>query len=558
MSHNTRLTFGPLVTIIINRDERRRISKVESFFRNEPDGFVLDVSASKQEGTLRSIFSDLAEESYFENMVHHQTEPGEPNSKESVGFSIWLHQCIQKMIAWARTLAISHAYEAVAIDNFELAVETYRDVLDHFPPPADSPLIYWLYYCCRMRINPEDNVEEFLHLWFVEALELSGLDSVNLVLEPAKELLGKEVTVELANEWLANSSLHNPVHKRIKHWLIKIEHSNVGRIVWEVCDGKPSATTESTILNCPNGDVISLGGFDAQGRPSAKVFCWTIQSKKWITLPAMPFPRVHHAAVAMWDNSIIVMGGTIIKDGKTVRFSTAVHCYNPLKKEWEELSPLLIGREHLAAITFRGRIIVVGGESPLQLDSFVEIWDRRAKSWIKNVDLGLRLKKVLLQNYQGEIFITGASVSSVGYGALCFNPRKETIQPLDTLQGDVLDGFFSLQNNDLMVWNKQAGGLRAGIWSPRTKEISWTLPEILVPTRDDLLQIIPCEDDRFLLLYQRDNGRCGLKLLTPLRPFVDELEPLEGNNRLPFLSAINIVDGRVMITDHHNTFLLTI
>jgi hypothetical protein len=109
-----------------------------------------------------------------------------------------------------------------------------------------------------------------------------------------------------------------------------------------------------------------------------------------------------------------------------------------------------------------------------------------------------------------------------------------------------------------MVWNKQVSGLRVGIWSPRTKEISWTLPEILIPTRDDLVQIIPCEDDQFLLLYQGDNGRCGLKLLTPLRPFVDELDPLEGDNRLQFLSAIHLADGRVMIADHHHTFLLTL
>jgi hypothetical protein len=431
MSHNTHLTFGPLVTITITRDERRRISKVESFFRNDPDGFVLDVSPSKQEGTLRSIFSNLAEENYFENMVHHQTKQGEFETEENIEFSAWLHQCIQKIIAWARALAISQAHEAVAIDNFQLAVETYRDVLDHFPPPPDSPLLYWLYYCCRMRINPGDNTKEFLHSWFAEALEISGLEAVNLVLEPAKKLLGEDTTITLANKWLANSSLHDPAHKKTKRWLLHIEHSSLGSVVWEGCDGKPSATTASIVLNCPNGNVVSVGGFDAQGNPSAKAFSWSIQSKTWKTLPDMPFPRANHAAVAMWDNSIIVMGGTIIKEGKTLRFSTSVICYNPLNEKWEDLSPFLIGREHLAAITFRGRIIVVGGESPLQLDSFIEIWDRRAKSWIKNVDLGLRLKKVLLQNYQGEIFITGASVSSVGYGALCFNPRKETIQPLE-------------------------------------------------------------------------------------------------------------------------------
>ena len=558
MSHNTHLTFGPLVTITISRDDRRRISKVESFFRRNPDGFVLELFPSKQEGSFHSILSDTAEETYHSNAVHYEEDHEEVDAEQKIEFSAWLHQCMQRMIAWARSLAISTAYEAIAINNHELAVETYRDVLDHFPPPPDSPLLYWLYYCCRMRLNEEDDVREFLLLWFAEALEISGLEAVHLVLEPAKDLLGQEKAIELASKWLENSSLHDPAHKRTKRWLLQVEHSQVGRIVWETQRGKPFTSRESIILNCPNGDVVVLGGLDPQGNLLNKAARWDIQKKSWTVLPEMPFPRYRHAAVAMWDNSIIVMGGTIVKDGKIERCTNSVVSYNPSKKTWVDLAPLLIGREFPSAIAFRGRIILIGGESPLQLDSFVEVWDRRAKSWVRSASLGIRLKKVSLHNHHGDILITGPSVSSSGFGALSFDPRKETLTPFDNLQGEALDGLFPLQSDDLMVWNKQSGGIRIGVWSPRKQDISWTIPEVSIPERDDLLQVASCEEDQFLILHQREDGHCGLHLLNPLRSIIDELEPLIGDNRLNFLNSIHLMDGRIMLADHHNTFLLTI
>ena len=121
MSHNTNLTFGPLINIKITRDNLRRISQVESFFRNNADGFVLSISPSKQEGTFQSVLSNEPEERYFNHTVHyalsHELSQSETTADQKIDFSAWLHQSIQKMIAWARALAISTAYEAIAVEN---------------------------------------------------------------------------------------------------------------------------------------------------------------------------------------------------------------------------------------------------------------------------------------------------------------------------------------------------------------------------------------------------------------------------------------------------------
>ncbi len=559
MPHNTNLTFGPLVTIIFTRDSTRRISKVESFFQGKPEGFILEIFPSQQEGIFRSILSNSVEEKYLKDTVYSRENQTETFSEEQTDFSAWLNKCMKRMVAWARSLAISLAHDAIATQDHKMALNIFRDVLDHYPPPPNSSLLYWLYYCCKRRLNNDDDeTQDFLLLWFSEALEISGLEAVPLVLEPAKELLGLSKTVELSNEWLTTSSLQEPAYKRTKRWLLQLKHSPLWSVVWSNYSGKPFTSREASITNCPNGDVIVLGGLNSHGNPLKKASRWNIQEKRWESLPDMPFPRHRHTAVVMWDNSIIVIGGTIVVNDKLERFSDSTICYNPHKNTWETLSPLLIGRENLSSINFRGRIIIIGGESPSHSDSFVEVWDRRAKTWVRSASLDLQLEKVVLHNYHGEVLITGPSVSTSGCGALSFDPRKETLNSFDTLQKKSVDGLFPLQSDKLMIWNKQENGVKIGVWTPKKQTISWTTPDLAFSSPDDLLRVCSCEDDQFLLLHQTNDGNCRLYVLNPHDETVDALESLTEEHQLDFLNAIHLMDGRIMLTDHHNTFLLTI
>ena len=51
----------------------------------------------------------------------------------------------------------------------------------------------------------------------------AGINVITAILDPAKELLGKEVAQEAAEIWLASYSSHDPAHKMTKRWLDRLE-----------------------------------------------------------------------------------------------------------------------------------------------------------------------------------------------------------------------------------------------------------------------------------------------------------------------------------------------
>ena len=555
MSHTTIITFGPLIAIKITRDQRRRISEVQSFVRNKEQGFRLEIHPTKQEGQFFAMPEVEILESYAQKKRRIHSEQKEQEDL-SIEFSTWLQQCMQRLTSWAKERATQTAHQAVAEQDYPLAIETYRDILDHFPPPDDAGLLYWMYYGCLYCQNPSDEIKEYLYLWFDEALEISEENAVALVLEQGSQLMGKEKTMELARNWLKEASIHLPAYKKTTRWLIHQANDSSGQLQWESHEPKPFPSKYSSSINCPNGDIVLLGGLDQNNQPIASVAKWSLHKQSWTELPSMPFARFRHAAIALWDGSILVMGGTTVQNGLFERFSDSVLRYNPEKEQWEELPSLLIGREYLSATVFHGRVIVIGGESPYQLSTFAEIWDRRSKQWLKGAEIDARLRLASVQNYLGEILISGSSVSSSGFGILSLDPRRNQLQSLPSLQGEAFDGTLPMQQKEVLVWSRQNQGIKMGIWSPETTSLRWSFQDISIPLRDDLLQLVACEEDKYLLFYQRDDERCGIRLLHPRKSLMDELNPLE-EHQLEYLSAILLIDGRVLLTDHLKSYIIT-
>ena len=557
MSHTIRLTFGPIVSIEITRDSKRRVTHIHTFFNQMLEGYQLDTNPDTQEGTFRPIPSTSVGERYFEGRIHFPPVLGEKKEPVSVSYISWIRRCIQQSTAWARAAGTSAAHDSVAAGDFDIAAETYRDVLDHFPPPPDSALLNWLYFCCVAHLEGIDEAREGLLSWFQEALQMSGMEAVGSVLQPARELLGDTVSREFAENWLEQSSPHDPAHKMTRRWLSRVGENPSDRSKWSVSTGKPFLSKNSPIVCCPDGSVVVAGGSDVDGRPSALAARWNPKTDVWSPLPALPEPRKNHALVAMWDNSIIAIGGCIETDNSDSRFTNSVVTYLPEEDKWVHLPSLKIGRENLSAIVVRGRVVVVGGETPLQTKSLVEVWDRRENAWLEGPNTGVRLKNVHLAERNGLVLISGSSVSSSGTGALLVDLRENLISPANGLRGIGVDGLYPLSSGEVMVWAKRAGELNIGIWSPERRNVNWTCSEIPIPQRDDLLQILPCDDDQFLLLYVRPDNLCGARIIHPEKGFVDDIDPLAGEDRPETLSAITLADGRVLVTDHNNSSILS-
>ena len=558
MSHTIRLTFGPMVSIEITRDARRRVSQIETFFEERVEGYRLDANPERREGTFYAMPSNIIGERYKDGRLHSPTSSSEGQTPVVADYHSWIRRCVQQATAWARSAAITAAHDAVNKGDYHLASETYRDVLDHFPPPPEAPLLHWAYFCCIASMEGIEEARDGLLMWFHDALQIAGIEALNSVLLPGSKLLGEEITAAEAEKWLLSSSPHDPAHKLTVRWLNRVGQGEPERTRWEHYPGLDLDVRERKLVLLPDGDVLAVGGIGMDYKPSSIVCKWSNQEQKWTEMSPFPFGVHRHSVVSLYDGTVLVIGGEAFRDGKRKRYSTEVWAWNKKSDVWTQKAPLNIGRQDFSAVVSKtGRVVVVGGESPLQTEASIELWDRRTNKWQKTVSTGIRLRGGSLHHYKHSILIAGPSVCGSGSGALLFSPKTGELRPFAPFKGIGIDGLRTLLNGDILLWAKSSGELNVGIWSPKKKNIVWSCSEIPIPYRDDLARLYPCEDGNLLLLYAKDDGNCGVRFVRPAKGLVDEIEPIAGPNRIETLCAITLSDGRVLAGDSQGTALLS-
>ena len=55
----------------------------------------------------------------------------------------------------------------------------------------------------------------------------------------------------------------------------------------------------------------------------------------------------------------------------------------------------------------------------------------------------------------------------------------------------------------------------------------------------------------------RTDGRCGARIIHPEKGFVDDIEPIQGEDRPESIAAVNLIDGRILVADHNNSLVLS-
>jgi len=297
----------------------------------------------------------------------------------------------------------------------------------------------------------------------------------------------------------------------------------------------------------PCGDILSIGGTTHDGKITGKGARWDKKTQKWHSIPPLPEPRKGHELVSLYDNSVMLIGGEKQGEG---RFDRSVLLYHPNDSEWRQGPTLNIGRQHHSALVSKdGRVFVVGGENPLQTESNIEIWDRRSNKWNIGPSTEIRLRDPFLAQHKDKLLIGSASVSASGSGAMVYNLNDNSISNSESLKGIGIDGLIGLSRGLVALWAKGSGEMKIGIWSPDNEEVTWSCSEIPIPFRDDLIQVVRCEDDHLLMLYPLEDGSSGARIIRPEKGLVDEIEVLMGKSRALNIRAISIPDGRVLATD---------
>lgn len=109
--------------------------------------------------------------------------------------------------------------------------------------------------------------------------------------------------------------------------------------------------------------VVS-GQYGPQCRgPTSRTFVLDTETKKWKTMPPLPFPR-YAPATQLWRGRLHVMGGS--KENRHApgleHWSIAVKDGRALEKQWRNEIPIPRGGPHRACVVVNDRLFVIGGQ----------------------------------------------------------------------------------------------------------------------------------------------------------------------------------------------------
>ena len=543
MGYTSLLRFGLHVHIEMTRDANRHICRLCTLIRNKEEGYLLETNSNNQSGTLFIMPSRQIHERYEEGVILSPRHGTKESNK--VEYESWVKSCIQQATAWARSHAIQAANTSISRGEFEEASETYHDVIDHFPPPPDGPLLHWNYYRCIAHMQGLEEAQEGLMLWLEEALPIAGINVNSAVLDPAKELLGIDIARQAAEMWLISSSPHDPAHKMAKRWLDRQGQDGVGGLRWTFENNNPLQTNNSLLIPLQNGNIMAVGGRELDGKLSSKAGIWNGQNRSWTVISDVPCGIVEHMGIAIDQSTVMILGGQSNHDD----YSRRVFLWNYATDTWLEKAPLNHGRKSCGLVLHNGRVVVLGGEDPLSSDTTMEIWDRRKETWTEITSIALCVPEISLMSFGHQIIATGPSLSSSGFGAIIWNTSTQTwVYPEET-RGIGFDGMCRLNDCEIVVWSKKSGGIDIGIWSMGTNSIHWNCKDVELSTRNDLSVVAQHEDTHFVLLYANQDLFTQAQLINPTTGNLSELPGLcDQNIPMEHISVCSILRGVFLLS----------
>ena len=157
--------------------------------------------------------------------------------------------------------------------------------------------------------------------------------------------------------------------------------------------------------------VVLTGGF----LKSESTEGFVPASRTWVSLPMMPFSRVHHGA-AVCGGLLYVMGG---------KESAPVCCFNPKQNKWSTLNFSLDKKKDCSVTAFNDELYVIGGE-----DSWhdVQIYNPILDNWRKGASMETYRaghSAVLLQEHKIIYVMAGHDGEVCQNSVECYNPLTD-------------------------------------------------------------------------------------------------------------------------------------
>jgi N-acetylneuraminic acid mutarotase len=238
---------------------------------------------------------------------------------------------------------------------------------------------------------------------------------------------------------------------------------------WVTLASMPAARQEIAVAVLA-GEIVVLGGFDAQGASTDTVQAYSPRTDTWRLLA--PLPAVNnHGAAATAGGRLFAFGGTsprtfvydpsgnrwlevasmhfahggtpavaVIQDRIYVAGGTGpgmvgneVEVYDPATNVWTLLAPMGVPRNHTAGGVIGGRFYVVGGRGHPQAAGAFEVYDPGANSWAPLPPLPAGRSGLGAAAVGGRLYVFGGELPQLFANVDVFDPATQAWQPLDPM-----------------------------------------------------------------------------------------------------------------------------
>ena len=164
-----------------------------------------------------------------------------------------------------------------------------------------------------------------------------------------------------------------------------------------------------------NGTIYAISGLDFDHNPVTTNFAYNIENDTWVEKSPMPDKNgpKHHAASAVVDGKIYVLGGRLFGNGVPNEINDALTNlddnmqYDPTTDKWSSLDPMPIRRSGFAADSLNEKIYVFGGQMADGSNKNIESYDPETNRWTIEPDMQADRSGLAVADYNDKIYVYG-------------------------------------------------------------------------------------------------------------------------------------------------------
>lgn len=229
-----------------------------------------------------------------------------------------------------------------------------------------------------------------------------------------------------------------------------------------------------TATRLSSGDVLVVGGEEYAAPTLAGVELFSASTGQWSSVASLPAARANHTATLLQDGRVLVVGGgrstgELFPSGNV---TAATALFDPTTRTWAPAGDLATARSHHAAIALAdGRVLVIGGagsthtNGPRLADALAscELFDPATGTWSPTGSLHTaRFFHTAVRLASGQVLVAGgANSKEEGFAsAELFDPTTQTWTVTGSMSVDRLWHVMTvLASGRVLV----AGGKRSNV-----------------------------------------------------------------------------------------------